>query len=162
MTTTAPHIGLEAPPTRLALDGAALFLDLDGTLAPIVERPEDVRPDARRTALIDALNRGLSGRLAVVSGRSLGEIDHILEGRVVAVAGIHGLVRRNAQGVVEEAAPHPALIDAGVRLAAFAAQDPNLFIENKGQSLALHYRQAQTLGPEARALADEIATRTAE
>ena len=48
-------IGLDRPPSRLALEGAALFLDLDGTLAPIAERPEDVGPDRRRNDLLSRL-----------------------------------------------------------------------------------------------------------
>src|SRR3990167_4668976 len=154
------HIGLEAPPARLELDGASLFLDLDGTLASIVERPEDVRPDPRRTSLVERLLRDLDGRLAVVSGRSLAEIDHILEGRVVTVAAIHGLVRRDARGVLGQAAPHPGLVDAAARLKAFAERDPNLLIEDKSLSLTLHYRQAPHLAQEVRDLAAVIAADT--
>ena len=79
-------IGLDRPPSRLALEGAALFLDLDGTLAPIAERPEDVGPDRRRNDLLSRLASRMNGRLAVVSGRSLDDIDRILEGRVACAA----------------------------------------------------------------------------
>lgn len=153
-------IGLEKPPTRLALEGAALFLDLDGTLAPIAERPEDVQPDPRRTNLLEMLNKRLSGRLAVVSGRSLSEIDHILESRVTCVAAIHGLVRRDAQGVIGEAAPHPGLTAARAALRDFAAGDSRLLVEDKALSLTLHYRQAADRAPEAIDLAERIATIT--
>jgi trehalose 6-phosphate phosphatase len=64
-------IGLPAPKPLLLAD-TALFLDLDGTLAPIAARPQDVRPDPRRTSLLERLNQALDGRLAVVSGRTLG------------------------------------------------------------------------------------------
>lgn len=150
---------LEAP-ARLTLDGAALFLDLDGTLAPIAERPDDVGPDARRNNLIDSLQERLGGRLAVVSGRSLEDIDHILEGRVRTVAAIHGLVRRDAGGTVRQAAPHPGLADAAERFADFAARDSNLLVEDKALSLALHYRQAPHLAGAARELAQSIAEDT--
>lgn len=160
MSTAEMQIGLESPPARLALAGTALFLDLDGTLATIAERPEDVRPDPRRTNLVERLLHGLDGRLAVVSGRSLEDIDHILEGRVTTVAAIHGLVRRDARGVVGEAAPHPALGQAAARLAEFAARDPDLLIEDKALSLALHYRQAPHLAQPARDLARAIANET--
>jgi len=160
MSIAELQIGLEAPPARLTLAGTALFLDLDGTLATIAERPEDVRPDPRRTNLIERLLLGLDGRLAVVSGRSLEDIDHILEGRVTTVAAIHGLVRRDARGVVGQAAPHPALGQAAARLTEFAARDPNLLIEDKALSLALHYRQAPHLAQAARDLAQAIAGET--
>src|SRR5689334_25415600 len=96
-------------PKPLALRDCALFLDLDGTLAPIAARPEDVRPDPRRTSLLERLTVRLDGRLAVVSGRPLDEIDHILEGRVIPVAAVHGLVRRDVDGVIGQAAAHPGL-----------------------------------------------------
>ena len=153
-------IGLSRPPARLALNGAALFLDLDGTLAPIAERPEDVRPDPRRTDLLQKLGTRLNGRLAVVSGRSLSEIDHILENRVTCVAAIHGLVRRDANGVIGEAAPHPGLTTARRALREFAVRDPRLLVEDKSLSLTMHYRQAPDRAQEVIDLAEKIATLT--
>jgi len=153
-------IGLERPPTRLALDQAALFLDLDGTLAPIVERPEDVRPEPRRNDLLDRLAVRLEGRLAVVSGRSLDDIDRILEGRVTSVAAIHGLVRRDARGVIGEASPHPGIAPARETLQAFAASDARLLVEDKSLSLTLHYRLAPDRAREAVDLAERLATVT--
>jgi trehalose 6-phosphate phosphatase len=151
-------IGLDRPPTHLALEEAALFLDLDGTLAPIAPRPEDVRPDPRRNGLLDRLTKRLNGRLAVVSGRSLDDIDRILEGRVTCVAAIHGLVRRDAQGVVGEAPPHPGLAAARAALREFASNDPRLLIEDKSLSLTLHYRLAPDRAQEAVSLAERLAT----
>lgn len=153
-------IGLDRPPNHLALDGAALFLDLDGTLAPIAARPEDVRPDPRRNTLLTGLAQRLKGRLAVVSGRSLDDIDRILEGRIACVAAIHGLVRRDAQGVVGEAPPHPGLAAARAALADFVAADPRLLMEDKSLSLTLHYRLAPDRAQEAVDLAERLATVT--
>lgn len=151
-------IGLEKPPAHPALDGAALFLDLDGTLAPIAERPQDVGPDRRRNALLDQLNARLKGRLAVVSGRSLDDIDRILESRITCVAAIHGLVRRDANGIVGEAPPHPGLAPARAALSDFAAGDPRLLIEDKALSLTLHYRLAPDRAREVIDLAERMAT----
>lgn len=153
-------IGLDRPPNHLALDGAALFLDLDGTLAPIAARPEDVRPDPRRNTLLKGLAQRLKGRLAVVSGRSLDDIDRILEGRIACVAAIHGLVRRDAQGVVGETPPHPGLAAARAALADFVAADPRLLMEDKSLSLTLHYRLAPDRAQEAVDLAERLATVT--
>ena len=160
MSVDELSIGLSRPPARLALDGAALFLDLDGTLAPIAERPEDVRPDPRRTDLLQKLGERLNGRLAVVSGRSLSEIDHILENRVTCVAAIHRLVRRDAHGVIGEAAPRPGLTTARTALREFAARDPRLLIEDKALSLTMHYRQAPDRARDVIDLAEHIATLT--
>ena len=81
MSIAALRIGTEPAPPPLTAAGSAVFLDLDGTLAPLAARPQDVRPDPRRTSLLERLGRRLDGRLAVVTGRTLGDVDRILEGR---------------------------------------------------------------------------------
>jgi trehalose 6-phosphate phosphatase len=147
-------------PKALALGDAALFLDLDGTLAPIAARPQDVRPDTRRTRIIERLTEAMDGRLAVISGRTMADVDRILEGRVTAVAAVHGLVRREPDGQTHEAAPHAALPAAADRFRDFAGRDSGLIVEEKGLSVALHYRLASSHGPEARRLAEQIAAET--
>ena len=134
------HAPNDLPPPPAALPPrAALFLDLDGTLAPIMPRPEQVGPDARRAALLDDLTRALDGRVAVVSGRALEDLDRILEGRVPAIAAVHGLVRRGAHGV-DRAKPHADLDHARSVLRDLARSDKGLLFEDKGLSVALHYR----------------------
>jgi len=86
-----------SPPPALP-QRPALFLDMDGVLAPITATPEGVGPDGRRTRVLGRLLERLDGRLAVVSGRTSAEIDRICEGAVPCVAGIHGLERRGADG----------------------------------------------------------------
>lgn len=148
-------------PEPLLLRDVALFLDLDGTLAPIAPRPQDVAPEAERTARLERLELALSGRLAVISGRTLADVDRILEGRVGAVAAVHGLIRRGADRVVIQTPPHPALNDAAERLRAFAASDPGLMVEEKdGLSVALHFRLARDRGADALKLCRDIAQDT--
>lgn len=159
MSVEALTIGLPAP-KPLRLGGAALFLDLDGTLAPIAARPQDVRPEPRRTRLLEALNAGLDGRLAVVSGRTLSDVDRILERRVACVAAVHGLVRRDFDGQMLEVPPHPELAASVRRLREFASQDSGLLVEEKGSSAALHFRLARAYAADARALAHQIAAET--
>lgn len=159
MSVEALTVHLPAP-KPLRLRGAALFLDLDGTLAPIAARPQDVRPDRRRTQLLEKLKAGVDGRLAVVSGRTLADVDRILEGRVACVAAVHGLVRRDCDGSIHEAPPHPRLHEAADRLRAFAARDSGLIVEEKGSSVALHFRLARTHAADARAIAAAIAEET--
>ncbi|MDX9998863.1 MAG: trehalose-phosphatase [Phenylobacterium sp.] len=148
------------PPAALSLAGTALFLDLDGTLAPIAARPQDVKPDARLTRLIERLHRGLQGRLAVLSGRTLADVDRILERRVPAVASVHGLIRRTSEGKVVDRGPHPGLPEAAEAIRAFARRDDGLLVEDKGHSIALHFRLAPSLAREATALAEALAART--
>ena len=146
MTSMAHSGGLAqpiAPPPILDLTRISLFADLDGTLAPIEATPQEVRPDADRRVLIDALRDALSGCFAVVSGRGLADIDRLLEQRVPAVAAVHGLVRRSAEGeIVADAVGAPSLQRAFGILRRFAADRPGLIIEDKGPAIALHYRQA--------------------
>ncbi|HEV7384470.1 MAG TPA: trehalose-phosphatase [Phenylobacterium sp.] len=148
-------------PKPLQLEATALFLDLDGTLAPIASRPQDVGPDPRRTSLLERLALKLDGRLAVVSGRTLADVDRILEGRVTAVGAVHGLVLRDPDGMVHATPPHPDLADAAEGFSAFAARDPGLIVEEKdGLSVALHFRQASRHAQAARACARALAART--
>jgi len=78
----------EAPerPGPLELEGVALFLDLDGVLAPIVARPEEVRPEAGRTRLMQDLQTALDGRLAVISGRTIADLEGSAAVRAVHLA----------------------------------------------------------------------------
>jgi trehalose 6-phosphate phosphatase len=148
-------------PKPLRLTQTALFLDLDGTLAPIAARPQDVAPDPRRTSLLERLAVKLEGRLAVVSGRTLADVDRILEGCVTSVAAVHGLVVRDPSGAVYETPPHPSLSLAAAGLSGLAARDPRLLVEEKaGLSVALHFRLAPEYAAAARACARELARRT--
>lgn len=159
MSLEASIVSLPAP-RPLQFADSALFLDLDGTLATIVARPQDVGPDARRTRLIERLDEGLNGRLAVVTGRTLDDVDRILEGRVACVAAVHGLVRRDADGTLHASAPHPGLTRATQALRAFADRDAGLLVEEKGASVALHFRLARPRAAEARLFARRLAAET--
>ena len=141
-------------------DRLCLFLDLDGTLAPIASDPAEVGPDSRRTALLRGLVRRFDGRVAVLSGRPLDEIDRIGGGVVGPAAGTHGLELRMPDGAVDAPAPHPGLEPARARFAAFAATAEGLLVEDKALSVGLHYRLAPEQGEAARALADELVAET--
>lgn len=121
----------------------ALFLDFDGTLANIAASPCRVRIDARLPVTLAALSDVLDGAVALVSGRPLAQLDAFLAPLILPASGLHGLERRDANGVViRAAAPSAALAAARDRLAAFAATAPGVVLEDKGLSLALHYRGA--------------------
>jgi trehalose 6-phosphate phosphatase len=136
-----PGDALSAPPPVRAAD-IALFADLDGTLAPLESTPDKVRPDRHRRRLLDALARALKGRLAIVSGRSLEDLDRLLEGRIPALAALHGLVRRTAEGRVVESGDEAATQAAVTTLRDFARSDRRLLVEDKGKGASLHYRRA--------------------
>lgn len=131
----------ERPPP-LDVREAALFLDLDGTIAAIEPQPGDVGPLASRTDLLLRLGERLQGRLAVLTGRTLEEADRILEGSVTAAGAVHGLVRRDPGGLVEATEPSPGIATARLALQLLADARPGLVLEEKQLSLALHYRHA--------------------
>jgi len=137
----------------------ALFLDLDGTLAPFASRPELVGPLTRRTLAVTGAAAALDGRLAVISGRPLIDIDRILEGAALAAAGVHGLERRSASGAVERSEPDPSIALAAAVFQALAEAEPGLLVEDKGLSVALHYRNAREATDVAEAAGERLAKR---
>ncbi|MDX3899768.1 MAG: trehalose-phosphatase [Sphingobium sp.] len=146
---------LAAPPPAL-LAGAALFLDFDGTLVPITDRPDGVQVDGDLLALLHRLRDRLNGRLAIVSGRSvatlrgLGFDDFLL-------AGTHGLEFARP-GCPAHAPSRLAAIDAAeAAMEAFIADKPGLLVERKSISVALHFRAA----PQWAAACETVATRLA-
>jgi trehalose 6-phosphate phosphatase len=156
--TSVPELLPPPPLTQLA--NAALFLDLDGTLAPFSPSPGAVGPDPARNALLARLGQRLQGRLAVISGRAIADVDRILDRSVVAVAGVHGLERRLACGSRVMPPAHPKVGTAHAALLEFAAATPGSLLENKGYSVALHYRGAPAAGPAAREFAHRLAAQT--
>jgi trehalose 6-phosphate phosphatase len=147
-------------PLSVPMHEAALFIDLDGTLAAIAERPEDVVAEPYRTGLLRLLERALGGRLVIVSGRPIDDIDRILENAVTSVAGVHGLERRGPSGKFESAEPHPQLDRVRTILESFAKSRPALHLEFKALGVALHYRQAPQAGREVLNVARRLAWAT--
>lgn len=144
------------PPLDPARD--ALFLDLDGTLVGFRPRPEQVTADAALIALLRRTAKRLSGRLAVVSGRTVADVDRVLEGAVATVAGVHGLERRSGSGV-HRAEPAPRLAAAVAELAQWAGERDGLNLEDKTLGCTLHYRRAPQHEADARTFAAGVAER---
>jgi len=139
-------------------DDWALFLDFDGTLVEIAATPDAVRVPAELSALLRTLSAALGGALAVVSGRRIADIDRFLDHGITAVAGLHGLERRDGAGHLHHVAiPEAELQAARERLTRFVGDRPGVLLEDKGASLGLHYRQAPVHGPACRDLIDELA-----
>jgi trehalose 6-phosphate phosphatase len=147
---------LAAPPTPAATT-TAIFADLDGTLAEIEPTPDEVVPDPARRRLLAELSLALDGRLAVISGRGLDDLDRVLEGQVRAVGAVHGLVRRTAAGVVLAPGRDPRIARAVAACDALAARHRGLLVEDKGAATSLHFRLAPDVADECRALARRLA-----
>jgi trehalose 6-phosphate phosphatase len=152
-----PAIDLPAPPRLRAAD-IALFLDVDGTLLEIEREPGAVHVPDRLCRILADLQAATAGALALVSGRSLDQLDRLFSPLRLSAAGLHGLERRNLGRGVERAAPDPAILArARARLAAFAEATAGVLLEDKGLTLALHYRNAPAAAPAAIALAEAAA-----
>jgi trehalose 6-phosphate phosphatase len=149
----------DAPPLLAEIPRAALFLDFDGTLVALADRPDAIAVPPSLPPLLDRLATVLEGRLAIVTGRALADLDTHLAAPHLAASGSHGLERRGQGAASAEAAP-PALAAARAALADFSASDPGLLLEDKPASVALHYRLAPHREAEVLALAAEVSART--
>ncbi len=124
----------------------ALFLDIDGTLVDIAPTPEAIEVSADLPARLDRLSRRWTGRLALVSGRCLSDIDRLFHPFRFPAAGIHGAERRDARGELHCAGLASADLEpARAELRRLVSRHPALRLEDKGRSLALHFRQAPGL-----------------
>jgi trehalose 6-phosphate phosphatase len=125
------------------------FLDIDGTLIEFAERPNAVLADAGIKAVLRRLLGAASGAVALISGRSIADIDRVFAPLRFPAAGQHGLERRDDGGNLRvHTAPMIHLQDAAEKLERLVALHPDLVLENKGASLALHYRLAPHLASE--------------
>jgi trehalose 6-phosphate phosphatase len=146
-------------PSAGLLEGSSLFLDLDGTLLDIVDRPEDVRADESLRAMLGDLAERLDGRLAVISGRSLEQIDGILGDIAsdLALSGSHGCEHR-WKGVLARPVRPQSLDHVAERMRAFAEGRQGVLVEEKSYGVALHYRLNPEVESQARELAGALAT----
>ncbi len=145
------------PPPVDLLNGASLFLDFDGTLVAIAERPDAVEVDAALDSLLDRLGRVLAGRVAIISGRALAEIDRLIARGRFAIGGSHGLELRWPDGRLDAPAVPECLEEIIAEMRSLQATYPELVVEEKPFGAALHYRQLPTAEPECRALAARLA-----
>lgn len=147
------------PPPPLKRD-ISLFLDLDGTLVDLIDRPDDVRADAGLRDLLTTVEGRLEGRLAIVSGRSLAQLDRILGpvARSLALSGSHGCEYRLDGGI--EQPPRPAALDlATEEMRRFAERYDEVLLEEKTFGVGLHYRLKPEVEADAHVLAGELAAR---
>jgi trehalose 6-phosphate phosphatase len=155
-STLLAWAALPAPPP-LKASNISVFVDFDGTLAALQATPQAVGPDPDRRALLKRGQTALSGRLAIVSGRGLDDIDRVLEHGVTAVAAVHGLVRRTAWGEVVAPPEEERVPKARDAFESLARADPGLLVEDKGAAAALHYRRS----PQAEGACRDLAVRLA-
>lgn len=125
------------------LSETAILLDIDGTLLDLMPTPREVWVPPGLAKTLNRLLQRTNGALALVSGRSLNDIDLIFAPDVFPAVGGHGAEMRidpDSEAVAAHAPPMDKELKR--RLAAIAKLSPGILLEDKGYSLALHYRLA--------------------
>jgi trehalose 6-phosphate phosphatase len=126
----------------------AFFLDVDGTLLEYAPVPDGVRVTENLLDLLRCLRERTAGAVALISGRSVEDLDRLFSPLAFAAAGQHGTERRRADGSTTHHAPAvDALGRAAAHLVRLTTAHSGLVLENKGMTLALHYRLAPSLRP---------------
>jgi trehalose 6-phosphate phosphatase len=155
-TQTIDAPASQHPPLDL-LQRASLFLDFDGTLVELEARPDETRVSDRVRALMAKRSAKLDGRLAIISGRPLDQIDALFGGVDFAISGSHGLEVRMPDGSLI-APVRPAGLDHALgEIRGLQAKHEGLVIEDKPFGVALHYRLAPHTEAECRALVRAMA-----
>ena len=135
---------------------------MDGTLLEIAPTPDAVRVDDHLAQLLADVASALDGAVALVSGRPIAGLDLLFAPRRWPAAGLHGLERRDAGGLLHRHAPaRQRLEEARLRLLYLAARTPGVLLEDKGLAIAVHYRAAPEIEPTLRRTLTEVAAELA-
>ena len=141
---------------KLPVTGFAYFLDIDGTLVDLADTPSAITLHPALRELVEALYQSSGGATALITGRSIADADRLFPKRRLPIAGQHGHERRSASGIITQHRVSPRALDTGRHfLGAVVERHPELLLEDKGLTLALHYRRA----PHLAGLADRVVHR---
>lgn len=129
---------------EVALEETAFFFDVDGTLLEIAAEPAHVVADPELHDLVIRLIARTGAAVALVSGRALADLDRIFAPLVLPAAALHGVEIRFPDG--SRTAASARLMDhARLPLCRFVAENPGLMLEDKGATLAVHFRRRPDL-----------------
>jgi trehalose 6-phosphate phosphatase len=141
---------MQSPAPTPSLDWC-LFLDVDGTLIELAETPFDTVASDELKALLKSVAERLGGALALVSGRSIEYLDALFTPLRLPSAGLHGVERRKASGAMHGASFNDSQLDrARAALALLVQAHAGTLLEDKGRTIAIHYRMAPQFEPELR------------
>jgi trehalose 6-phosphate phosphatase len=139
----------------LDVNKIAILLDIDGTLLDIASTPHDVQVPATLRKTLAKLHERTGGAIALVSGRPLSDIDLIFAPLRLSAVGGHGAeIRPSPNGHVNGGDPNTLAKDIRRRFADIARLSEGIIVEDKGYSVALHYRLAPD---KQRAIEDAVA-----
>lgn len=137
----------------------ALLLDFDGTIVDIAPTPDSVEvPQSLRRVLARLIDR-TGGAVALVSGRSVADLDRFFAPMRLPIVGVHGAELRLLNDAATEKRD-PALLELRLRRALGALEGAGVGVEDKGSSVALHYRLVPERAGLIRAAVDEICAQT--
>ncbi len=135
-----------------------LFLDVDGTLIELTETPLETRASDELKVVLKEVAQRLGGALALVSGRSIEYLDALFAPLRLPAAGLHGVERRKATGAMHGASFADTQLDrARTALKEFVQDHPGTLLEDKGRTLAVHFRMAPQFEPKVRETVTDIA-----
>lgn len=138
----------------------AFFFDLDGTLADIKPHPDQVSVPPDILARLVRLAEMNDGAVALISGRSMAELDTLASPYRFPLAGVHGAERRDINGQIQTVAlPDEIVTPLARALSDGMAALEGTELETKGMAFALHYRQAPQHEEAVYALARQMVTR---
>jgi trehalose 6-phosphate phosphatase len=167
-TNAARHLPSRAlrPPARGDLGSIALLLDVDGTIVDTATTPGGVVVPAPLRSSLEELHVKCGGALALVSGRLIRDLDRLFAPLRLPAIGGHGAEMRLPDKPVAFAQGAELGSSFRDQVAAVAAADPRIILEDKGSSLAVHYRLApqmqQTLKTKIEAIMARLAVRDVE
>ncbi len=130
---------------RVDFRRTAFLLDVDGTLLDIAPDPGAVNVPRQLPGCLAGLEGRCSGALAFVSGRTLAQLDALFAPAVLPAIGSHGGEIRFGRNDVFREPPLPENVKAWFR--GLADADPRILYEDKGCSLAFHYRRVPQILP---------------
>ena len=135
----------------------AVFLDVDGTLLDLAARPDDVVTPAGLVTTLAGAERKLAGALALISGRSIDDIDHLFAPLRLRVSGVHGAeIRFDPDGSTAPAVVNDLPQSLLVALRRAVEPFPGVFVENKRFSFTVHYRLAPSAERQVRDIVKQL------
>lgn len=130
-------------PPSLDLSRASVFVDFDGTLVDLADRPDAIAVDPGLPDLLARLAATCGGRVVIVTGRAVADLDRWLPGFDGPVIGGHGAeTRRQDKLIRHPLADAPQTARIARMVADFAGNHPGLLAEPKPTGVVLHFREA--------------------
>jgi trehalose 6-phosphate phosphatase len=148
-------------PPLFFLDEIALFLDFDGTLVELAQQPEAVIVPPDLPPLLQRLHDRMNGAIATISGRPIAEVDRFLAPVTLPASGAHGAeLRETRSGEIRVVGAHlsdPLRAQIQAIVASLRQRWQDLRTEDKGTSIAIHYRHAPEAEADLRAALEALA-----